>query len=297
MIKIHIPKIEKFEVQRNKGEINHILKDGVEKNERTKLTDDMESSDFIFLDFRHINKRSGFEGNIPENFLYKTVIVDYSDSQDISELNSKYYFKRSIVKKPEYKFIKYHNREIYPISYCVKNDCLNFPVDFNNRKIDISVFFRKSNENPKPGMINRSIISEFISETYKDKNIFVGIAGNDGEKGRMGENTDSYYDIMLNSKIVVTCNPDHWEGDYRLFEALSCGPMVMVDKMITPVINKFINKKHIVYYNNLNELKYNIDYYLNNKKERIEISKLGFNHAMKFHKTSDRIDEILNIIT
>lgn len=48
---------------------------------------------------------------------------------------------------------------------------------------------------------------------------------------------------MKNSKIIVICNPDNWEGDYRLFESLSCKCLVFSDKMITPVINNFIDKK------------------------------------------------------
>lgn len=296
MLKIHVPKIEKFEIQRNKGEINHIIKDGIQKNEKTVLVENGDDADFIFLDFRHLNRKSGFEGEIIERWLHKIVVIDYSDNHHLLNIDSKNYFKRSIVDKKHKSFFKY-NREVHPISYCIKNDCLNFPINFENREIDISIFFRKSNESPKPGMKNRSIVAEFIANTYKHRVTFVGIAGNDGEKGRMGENNKSYYEIMMNSKIVVTCNPDNWEGDYRLFESLSCGPLVMVDDMITPVTNKFINNNHLIYYNNLYQLKYNIDYYLNNEHERRKISKSGYEHAMKFHKTSDRIDEILKIIT
>mgnify|MGYP001288080589 CR=1 FL=1 len=37
-----------------------------------------------------------------------------------------------------------------------------------------------------------------------------------------------YYEKMFHSKIVVTCNPDNWEGDYRTWEALSTGSLVFV---------------------------------------------------------------------
>ena len=45
---------------------------------------------------------------------------------------------------------------------------------------------------------------------------------------------------MLPSKIVVTCNPTGWEGDYRTWEALTSGALILVDKMITPLINPLI---------------------------------------------------------
>ena len=68
---------------------------------------------------------------------------------------------------------------------------------------------------------------------------------------------------MLPSKIVVTCNPTGWEGDYRTWEALTSGALILVDKMITPIINPLINGKHVVFndLNNLMELKNKILFY------------------------------------
>ena len=43
-----------------------------------------------------------------------------------------------------------------------------------------------------------------------------------------------YLSTMRRAKVVVTCNPTGWEGDFRLFEALSSGALVMVDRMGTP---------------------------------------------------------------
>ena len=33
----------------------------------------------------------------------------------------------------------------------------------------------------------------------------------------------SYFDWMRRAQIIVTCNPSHWDGDFRLFEALASG--------------------------------------------------------------------------
>jgi spore maturation protein CgeB len=109
---------------------------------------------------------------------------------------------------------------------------------------------------------------------------------------------EEYFKQMKNSKIIVTCNPDNWEGDYRLFESLSCKCLVFSDKMITPVINNFIDKKHLIYYdrNNLELLKENLLYYLNNKDLIDEVSENGYLHALKYHKPEDRILEIINKI-
>lgn len=298
MIKIHIPPIEKFEIQKNKGEYNHILKDGIILNNKTELTESHTDADYIFLDFRHINNRSGYHlSSFKNEWLDRTVIIDYADSHNISNIPVNFYFKRSVVDKNKHSLITY-DRTIHPISYCIKNDCLDFKLKpISKRKYDISVFFRTPDLMNKSGMNNRALIAQYIKDNFKNKNTWVGIVGSDGESGRMSDSNTDYYKIMLDSKIVVNCNPDMWEGDYRLFEALSCAPLVMSDPMITPIINPLINEKHIVYYDSLEMLKSKIIYYLNNISELEKISKSGYEYAMMYHKTSDRIDEILKIIT
>ena len=100
---------------------------------------------------------------------------------------------------------------------------------------------------------------KFIKDNFSNYNIHVGIIG---KAGRVGRTTiqKPYYERMFNSKIVVTCNPKDWEGDYRTWEALSSGALVMVDKMLTPIVNPLIDKEHIIFYdkNNLDDLKQKI---------------------------------------
>jgi spore maturation protein CgeB len=297
MIKIHIPPIEKFELQTSKGEYNHILKDGIRLNSKTVLVDNADIADYVFLDFRHLNNRSGYDlANFRQEWISKTVIIDYADSDDISTIPVTHYFKRSVVDKRTHSF-KHYNRVIHPISYCVKNNCLNFEIKpILDREYDISIFFRMPHLVNKHGMNNRALVAQFINDTFKHKKIWVGIAGEDGENGRMNNTLNDYYKIMLNSKIVVNCNPDLWEGDYRLFEALSCGSLVMSDPMITPTVNPLIHKTHLVYYDSLEMLKSHIEYYLTNLNELDVIAQCGYNYAITHHTASNRIDEILNII-
>ena len=103
---------------------------------------------------------------------------------------------------------------------------------------------------------------------------------------------------MLNSKIVVTCNPTHWEGDWRLFEALSCSPLVMVDEMTTPVKNGFIDGEHLIYFsiNKLDDLFAKIVYHLENLDNSQTIATSGYRHALKYHTAKNRMDEILEEI-
>jgi spore maturation protein CgeB len=69
----------------------------------------------------------------------------------------------------------------------------------------------------------------------------------------------------------------------------------MCDKMVLPHILKYplINKKHIVFYDNLNELLQLINYYILNENERNEIGNEGRKYCLENHTFSNRLDEIL----
>jgi hypothetical protein len=273
--------IEKDDIE---GDKKWIIYDGLVNNPNVKITKDIDTCDYIFLTFRDFSKVNKKE------FYKKLIIIDYRDDpKQILNVPCFKYFKRSVINKKYMKFVNY-NREIIPISYCLKQDVLNFTNIFDyNRDIDICVFFQ-------PGKKSyRSRLASFIKNHFKEYNIFVGICGNDGKVGRTTIQMD-YYKKMFHSKIVITCNPDNWEGDYRTWEALSTGTLVFVDKMKTPIVNPLINKKHVVFYdrNDFFKLKNDILFYLNNLDLAKNISNEGYLYALKYHKPSDRINEILS---
>ncbi len=268
------------------GEKKNILCNGLLANINVLITEDIDLCDYIFLDFRDYNKIKNYKSD----YLKKLVIIDYRDSpNDVFNTECLKYFKRSVVNKKNMSLINY-NREIIPISYCLKHEVLQFENVFEyDRYIDIAIFFHPS------GGSSRNKTARFIKEKFSNYNIFVGLSGADGPIGRNSIQTD-YYEKMFHSKIVVTCNPDDWEGDYRTWEALSTGSLVFVDNMLAPIPYPLINKEHIIFYdrNNLLELAEKILFYLNNPELAKKISQQGNRHALKYHKPSDRIDQILS---
>jgi hypothetical protein len=42
-----------------------------------------------------------------------------------------------------------------------------------------------------------------------------------------------YFSVLRRSRVVLTANPRDWEGDWRLWEALASGALVLVDRMFT----------------------------------------------------------------
>lgn len=296
MFKIYIPFLEFLE----KAPSVKILLEGIKNHPLTELSSCEKKSDFIFLDFRH----AGICGcpTYPCPYPDKTVMIDYYDGTGtFPGLEPKVlaYFKRSVVDKPPLSFRNYLksqqvDRDIIPITYCVKEGANAWNITpLPDRPIDISVFF-----NPDTAGV-RGKMASFIKSTFSDKyNISIGYCGASGDIGR---NTiqKKYYDKILDSKIVINCNPDLYEGDWRLFEALSGAPLVMVDKMLTPAANPFIDKKHLIYYdvNNFAGLASYVDYYLSNLEEAQVIASNGYTRALTNHQAKNRIDEILSVIT
>jgi len=270
------------------GSIKNILIPGIENNPKTTLVDDIDECDYIILDFRHLII------NYKIIYPHKTIIVDYRDlSYEVSKCECLLYFKRSVVNKQHMKFCNF-NRKIHPISYCLRKETMSFVNIFENkRKFDISCMINPNNQM----FNNRKNLAFKIKNSINNNNVFVGEKGNSGQIGRTSIQNE-YFKHMLDSKIVVTCNPDQWEGDYRLFEALACGCLVFVDNMLTPFKNKFTDGINICYYDNndLNKLIERINYYLEHDDERLQIAKNGYEFTRKYHKPSNRIDEILEEI-
>jgi len=274
------------------GEKKYVLYEGVVNNPRTLLVNTIEACDYILVDFRDIPDHK----KTIEKYHYKTIIVDYSDGPaHIYNVPCWKYFKRSVINKKDSTFHIY-DRAVFPIAYCIKTECLEFKqiLDYS-RNIDIAVFFETKGDYHH---LYRSKMAAFIKENFADYNIHVGICGVNGEIGRSSIQKE-YYEKMFHSKIVITCNPDNWEGDYRTFEAISTGTLVMVDQMKTPKINPLVDGKHIIYYDreNLEELKEKVAFFLKNNEVRTKIAEEGYTYTLQYHKAADRINEILSVIS
>jgi len=119
---------------------------------------------------------------------------------------------------------------------------------------------------------------------------------------RFGESDmREYFKILRRSRIVVTCNPSEHEGDHRTWEAFANGALVFVDRTLTPLRYPLIDGEHCIFYelNNrgLSNLRKKIYYFLEHTEEADTIAKAGHKFTMKYHRTTNRIDEILDVIT
>jgi len=232
----------------------------------------------------------------------KLVIVDYSDpSGNVNFNDYGFYFKRSVVNRTDVSnslISKMGEDNFFALPFSIKyindkdvHDVLNLGV--TEKPIDVSCFFRPN----QSGM--RATISKKVQEYCRKNNLncHIGVSGNGHESYNGRENfIQGYYDIMNKSKIIVNCNPNNWEGDWRLYESLSVGSCVFVDKMLIPMENPLEDGVHIVNYN-INNLENKLETYLKDFSLRNKMSIISKKYVYDYHTPENRIKYILNKIT
>lgn len=95
--------------------------------------------------------------------------------------------------------------------------------------------------------------------------------------------------------VTVYLLAAYWEGDFRLWEAMSSGALVFVDPLMVPHPYPLLDKKHVIYFsqNDEKDLFQKLNYYRAHKQEARTIALQGYFHAMRYHRTSNTIDYIL----
>jgi len=103
--------------------------------------------------------------------------------------------------------------------------------------------------------------------------------------------------IYSQAKIVFNKSADG-EINMRVFEALSCGGLLLTDRLKQEVGLEeiFEDKKHLVLYDNGNDLLEKIDYYLEHETEREEIALTGHREVVLKHTYDHRAEEILRTV-
>lgn len=105
-----------------------------------------------------------------------------------------------------------------------------------------------------------------------------------------------YIKKINQSKIFITSNNIYSSLNMKYTEVLSCGTFLLANLPEDLDDVGLKNGEHLVIYNDFDDLKKKIDYYLRNEKEREEIAKNGMNFVRKNHSNEVRIKEMTEII-
>jgi len=220
----------------------------------------------------------------------KTIFLDWWDTTDCHSLECFCYYKRSwashidhgdYVEKTHCEWPSHYR----PLSFCALNE---FIVPEVERTIDVGCFLT-------PYYKNRRNVIEVVNNLKMVKQ--VGVVGDSGVKGRSGFNED-FYRAMRSCRVVVTCQPDRWEGDYRTWEALASGALVFVDKLITPLVHPLVDGEHCIFYDvgNLSELKEKLEHYAYHREKAETIARRGHEFVLKHHMAINRVQDILKML-
>ncbi len=103
---------------------------------------------------------------------------------------------------------------------------------------------------------------------------------------------EKYCDIVNRSVINLNIGINNSGIQQRVFETLAMGGLLLTNKIEGNMI--FEDCKHLVYFENFDQLLFNIQYYIRAHDFRNEISKQGREEVLKNHTYVNRVQTIIN---
>ena len=279
-----------------------LIKQGLVNNSRIELVGNKEECDFIFQFYYLSKHKQHFPHDLPPE---KTVLIDYRDKVYwLSHVPCFAYFKRSwpaMVRKENYvsRTLVPRAPHLHPIMMAIMDEFII--KEELERDVVLSCTLRRHRHRKKYAHRNRVRVLDLLGRMRIQGKTYI----EEFNKGTMykfnAPDMRDYFKLLKRSRIVVTCNPDPWEGDHRTWEAFANGALVFVDRMYTPMIHPLIDYVHCIFYElsdkGLKSLKEKILYFMKHPEEAERIAKAGHKFTMKYHRASNRIDEILDVIT
>lgn len=256
------------------------------------LVDSVADCDYVICHYQAWDAALRFPGE-------KLIFVDFQDDPNhVYPVRCLAYFKRSWPRPSadglEFALERFARPAyMYPTAYAVMDEFIvSEPVE---RDIAVSCLLR-------PNQTKRAIILDVLAGLD-----FAGLPVKIGAVNDSGRNVfdPEYLDVLRRSRIVITAGPDAWEGDSRLWEALSNGPLVLTDRLLTPMAEPLVDGKHLVFYDtegigsDRKRLQPMIDaltYYLSRPDEAELIGRAGQPHALTYHRTVNRVDSMLRTV-
>lgn len=204
---------------------------------------------------------------------------------------------------------------------CILSDChLNLPPRVVLGKLFDHVFIYQRNylsafsNQPSSHWLPYACDVEFFKdkEVLRDLDIAsVGQTGKGHEKRReILQSLSSQYTVneqrsynkieipAIYSRAKITVNvPIRGDLNFRFFEAISCGSLLLTERLKNGQEELFEEDVHYVAYDSKAELKQKVDYYLKNDIERVRIAQAGKEEVLKNHTMEIRLKKILAKIT
>ncbi len=272
-------------------------------NKSPDLLQDLLECDLIFRSGDLFYNHPAVDQFLTDTNLWKKVLYyDFKDSStiDYHRLNiCGAYYKRSWLEGIERKPLPDTDIPIMPLDYCVLDEYLS--IDEPVEKDKNVVYLIRSD---KKEAIRRYCVY-LVLNAAKFPDSLIGSITMHGETGRRAifapkENNGfvEYIRMLKSAKIVFTAFPDMQDGDSRTWEAFASGGLVFMDTTGIPLRHPFVNQKHCIIFNALDQdsLFKAVDlarYYLEHEEERADIARAGKEYALSHHRPVNRIDQMI----
>ena len=302
--RIYFPLFDHIESASNEMRLTY---EGLSAHPQVVLVDRPEFADYLIFCQNHLVDHCPFHTQFrPIKDLYKerAILLDFDDDPgmifDADDFRWRLYFKRSRVDRANGKIMSYGGFKVLPIAYGVVNDMCEPPEGYSgDRTVDVACLFDDEVCELPWFKLSRGRLLRFARRLASDPGIEMqlGTVSPCGSVGRSGIDA-SYKYCLYNSKIVLHANPDFWEGDARLWEALAAGALVFVDRMLAPMQNSLIDGKHLIFYDLTDEgmaaLEGKIRYFLGHPEERQRIGMQGRAFVLQHHRSIDRVNQVIS---
>lgn len=128
------------------------------------------------------------------------------------------------------------------------------------------------------GILDR--LSHDLGKRFKNKNGYEGVR---------------HSEALQEGKIIVQ-HARHGEITRRIFEGMACGRMVLTDRLdpSTHLQDLFKDQVEIVFYDDYQDCRNKLDYYLEHPQEREQIALAGKENVLKNHTQYQRVNTILD---
>jgi hypothetical protein len=268
------------------GRVYKLIAQGLHHHPSVNLVPSPEECNYIFYMYWAYEPHIRFDP-------HKLVHIDFRDPlHPFLPQQCVAYFKRSWVdcRKVNSYFIKVPKKwppHFHPISYCIMDE-FAYPQKVS-KDIDIGCYLR-------PNQTNRVNILLLLLQWATEKGIQARL-GPVNDKSRNVFDQD-YLQTLARTKILVTCNPDRWEGDSRTWEGFANKCLIFVDELYALKYHPLKNEEHCIFYRLGDErgLLDKLNYFIKNEKEASQIAYNGYKFTMAYHRTVNRIDEILSVL-
>jgi len=181
---------------------------------------------------------------------------------------------------------------LFPLPFSAPTDRLAEDVKYDDK--DIDVFFAAGNTHPL-----RVEVVKALRELEKEHGVnFVG--GLDPPTPLEGEiryrvSYDEYQQLMARAKINITVRGFGYDT-VRRWEVHCYSGLVISDKIPLMTPYPFEDRRHIVYWDDIEEFKELVLYYLDNPEEAAVIGLAGKQHCLKHHTTEGRARYFLEVV-